>query len=88
MSWNTIKKSIQNDLISRGLKNPNIRLNALERIERLLKVNFPKMIENPTTEFNMIDKKELKQKLSDFKESDKISGAENSIINEIYKRIK
>ena len=69
------------------MKDPNIRLNALERIEELLKNNYPKLIENPTIEFKLIDKSELKEKLSDFKKSGKISSSESSIINEIYYRI-
>ena len=87
MSWKTIKTSIQKDLLSRNLKNPNIRLNALERIEELLKTNYPKLIENPTIEFKLIEKSELKEKLSVFKKSGEISSSESSIINEIYYRI-
>ena len=87
MNWNNIKKSIQIDLLSRELKNPSIRMNALERIEFLLKTHYPKFITNPTTEFNAINKVDLKEKLSSLKDNDKISSSESSIINEIYRRI-
>ena len=87
MSWNKIKKSIQTDLLSRDLKNPNIRLNALERVEKLLTTENPKLIRNPETEFQTINKNELKKSLSVYKKSGKISASESSIINEIYKRI-
>lgn len=87
MEWNFIKKSIQEDLLSRGLKNPNIRLNALNRIEALIKNNYQKFLTNPQIEFNAISKNEFKERLSAYKENGRLSGAENSIINEIYKRI-
>ena len=87
MSWNKIKKSIQTDLLSRDLKNPNIRLNALERVEKLLITENPKLIRNPEAEFQTINKNELKENLSVYKKSGKISASESSIINEIYKRI-
>jgi hypothetical protein len=87
MSWSSIKDSIQTDLLSRDLKNPNIRLNALERVEKLLTTKSPALIKNPEVEFRSIDKNELKESLSSFKKSGKISASESSIINEIYKRI-
>jgi ribosome-interacting GTPase 1 len=87
MSWKTIKDSIRTDLLSRDLKNPNIRLNALERIEILLKKKSLILIENPESELRSIDKNDLKESLSLFKENGKISSAESSIINEIYRRI-
>ena len=87
MKWQEIKKSIQDDLLSRNLKNPNIRLNALKRLEQLFKIHFPEFIENPKQSFNAIDKNELKKKLSVYKDNDKITSSESSIINEIYYRI-
>lgn len=87
MNWEAIKKSIQDDLNSRNLKNPNIRLNALDRIENLLKIHYPELINNPKIEFNLIDKKELKEKLGVYKDQNKINSAESSIINEIYNRV-
>lgn len=54
MEWNFIKKSIQEDLLSKGLKNPNIRLNALNKIEALIKNNYQKFLTNPQIEFNAI----------------------------------
>ncbi|PCI92800.1 MAG: hypothetical protein COB15_17295 [Flavobacteriales bacterium] len=87
MDWTKIKKSIQIDLLSKDLEKPNIRLNSLERVEKLLTLKNPNLIKNPKVEFRLIDKNELKESLSTWKESGKISGSESSIINEIYKRI-
>lgn len=87
MSWERIKLLIQTDLLSRGLESSNVRLNALERVEKLLTTMNPELIKNPEIEFRSINKNELKETLSTFKKSGKISAAESSIINEIYKRI-
>lgn len=87
MSWINIKNSIQEDLLARNLKRPTNRLNALERVEQLLKSRNPQLIINPQTEFRLIDKNKLKADLSVYKKSGKISASESSIINEIYRRI-
>lgn len=84
MEWIVIKKAIQISLKKRGLKNPNIRLNALENIEVLLDKNFPEYIMNPKKSFGSIDKKELKMMLSKFKDNGKLNSAESSVINQIY----
>jgi hypothetical protein len=87
MNWTKIKESIQKDLISRELKNPKIRLNALENIEILLKKSFPAYKTNPTKTFGSIDKNELKSILAKFKDNGKLNSAESSVINEIYYRL-
>lgn len=87
MNWLKIKTSIKNDLLSRNLSNPNIRLNALERIEGILKDNLPEYIKKPEKTFRNIDKKELKKKIEKYKTNQKLNDAESSIINEIYYRI-
>jgi hypothetical protein len=87
MKWLEIKSSIKNDLKTRGLSNPNIRLNALDNLEEILKRNFPEYLVNPTEKFGKIDKDDLKEKISKFKSNRKLNSAESSIINEIYYRI-
>jgi len=87
MKWLELKKSISEDLNSRGLSNPNIRLNALDNIEYILKLHFPEFIQNPMESFQKIDKNELKEKIARFKPNGKLNSAESSVINEIYYRI-
>jgi|JRYI01.1.fsa_nt_gb hypothetical protein len=87
MTWLEIKNSIRHDLTSRGLSNPNIRLNALDNIEEILKSHFPEFIQNPKENFRKTDKNELKEKMAKFKSNGKLNSAESSIINEIYYRI-
>ena len=87
MNWLEIKTSISESLLSRGLKNSNIRLNSLNKIESILKQNFSEYIDNPKENFSKIDKSDFKSKISKFKETKKLNSAEISIINEIYYRI-
>lgn len=87
MTWSEIKNSIRQDLNSRGLSNPNIRLNALDNLENILKQHFPEFIQNPRESFRKIDKSDLKEKMSKFKSNGKLNSAESSILNEIYYRI-
>lgn len=87
MTWVEIKKSIINDLNSRGLSNPRIRLNALDNIELILRRNFPEFIEKPQENFQKIGKEEFKEKIAKFKSNGKLNSAESSVINEIYYRI-
>lgn len=87
MKWLEIKNSIRQDLNSRGLSNPNIRLNALDNLEEILKRHFSEFIQNPKENFGKIDKNELKEKMAKFKSNGKLNSAESSVINEIYYRI-
>lgn len=87
MNWQEMKTSISESLLSRGLKNPNIRLKSLNNIEEILRNNFPDYITNPKENFSKIEKADFKSELSKFKETKKINSAESSIINEIYYRI-
>ncbi len=87
MTWFEIKVSIKNDLMSRELKDPRIRLNALESIEKILKNYFPEYLKNPDEKFKIIGKDKLKKEIARFKSNQKLNSAESSIINEIYYRI-
>ncbi len=87
MNWFEIKISIKNDLNSRGLSDPKIRLNALDNLEQILKKHFPEYIQNPQEKFNKIEKNEFKEKIAKHKANGKLNSAESSIINEIYYRV-
>lgn len=86
MVWERIKKSIVDDLLSRNLSDPRIRLNALENIERIFLKHLIEYIDDPIKNFNAIDKVKLKELLTQYKGKE-LNGAESSIINEIYRRI-
>ena len=44
MTWNELKPLIEDDFLSRQLKDPSIRLRALDNIEALLKVHMPELL--------------------------------------------
>lgn len=85
--WQDIKTSIIQSLLSRGLKSPEIRLNALNRIEQLLKENMPEFINNSIESFRKTDKTQFKDLITRIKANGKLNDAESSVINEIYYRI-
>mgnify|MGYP000862975477 FL=1 len=88
MNWSEIKKDIQKSLNERGLKKPSIRINALDNVESILKMNFPEFIQSPQENFKKKDKTLLKNELAKYKENGCLNAAESSVINEIYYRIK
>lgn len=86
MTWNEIKQSIISDLQNRGLANPSIRINALARLEQIMRQNFSELVADPT-KLRQIDKNEFKARLARHKANGKLNGAEESVVNEIYYRI-
>ena len=44
MNWVTLKETIRCDLLDRNLKDPKIRLRALDKIERILIEFYPEYI--------------------------------------------
>lgn len=85
MNWQEIKQSIIDDLNSRGLKDPSIRIRSLNNIEHLMKINLPEYIHAPDN-FKSISKDDFNELLQKYK-GKYLSSAEKSIVNEIYYRI-
>lgn len=86
MTWNEIKRSIISDLNSRGLANPNIRINAIERLEAIMNSHFKEILADPSL-LKKIDKNAFKDRLAKYKTNLTLNGAESSVVNEIYYRI-
>ena len=86
MSWDEIRISIINDLNNKGLANPNIRINALERLEGIMKSNFKEILNNPLL-LKKIDKNVFKERIAKFKSNNTLNGAESSVINNIYDKL-
>ncbi|MDR2147690.1 MAG: hypothetical protein LBE91_14650 [Tannerella sp.] len=84
MEWREIKTSIQDSLNSRGLKNPNIRLNALDNIEALIRKYFPEYLRDTKT---FPQDKDFFKRVIEGKKGKDLNGAEHSVINEIYYRL-
>ena len=85
--FSQLKQSITIDIQNRNLKNTSIRLNALESVEKLLKLEISEMINDPCKLIRLLEKDQLKKSLSARKSNGNLNGAEESIINEIYCRI-
>lgn len=77
MEWGYIKGSIKKQLLERNLSNPNIRINALDRVEQLIDRKF---LDQPILLLDL-GKERLKNILSKRK---KLNSAECSVINHIY----
>ena len=85
MKWDEIKKTIVDDLSSRGLKDPQIRIRALEKIDKMLHNDLPEYIQNAEL-FTKTGKEGFKKQITKIKGRD-LNGAEKSVINEIYYRV-
>jgi hypothetical protein len=85
MKWEEIKQSIIDDLMSRELKQPKIRISALKNVEMIMREHFMSYIKNPN-ELKHIEKHKFKCDIADKKERD-LNCAECSVINEIYRRV-
>ena len=82
MEWETIKASIIDDLNSRGLKDPSVRIRALERIEALMQEHYPQYIAD-CVQLKQIGKTIFKKQLAEVKGRN-LNSAESSVVNEIY----
>jgi hypothetical protein len=81
--WIHVKSALRQDISSRDIADPKIRLRAIERIEELLRRHFPKEYSDPI-EFMKIDKDFLIKRLGQYKDKGQLAGSEKSIINNIY----
>lgn len=83
-----IKHSIISDLKSpeRNLVKPSIRINALEGLEGIMKTHFKEIMNDPSL-LKKIDKNAFKANLAKHKTTGTLSGAESSVVNEIYYRL-
>ncbi len=83
---NTYTKSKQRyiaDHLSKNLAQPERRLNALNAIEKVLKINEPELL-NGTKLFEKFDKSGLTEQYETWKGSS-LSGAEKSVITGLFK---
>jgi hypothetical protein len=83
MNWVTLKETIRCDLLERNLKDPKIRLRALDRIERILIEFYPEYITD-TENISAVDKKVFKRQI-EAKKGAPLNSAEKCVINDIYR---
>jgi hypothetical protein len=82
--WKALLRLYKNDHNSKDyLAAPNIRLNAMKSIDKLMTANFKNLVEHPKI-LKQIDKEDLKSMLA-VKKGAKLNSAEESVINGLYK---
>jgi hypoxanthine-DNA glycosylase len=86
MTWREIKDSIRADLLARGLKEPRIRLSALDRLEKLLGDIWPNFLSNPEILLS-VGKEVVSKELARRKEIGSLNSAEKSVLNMIFARL-
>ena len=83
MNWVTLKETIRCDLLDRNLKDPKIRLRALDKIERILIEFYPEYITD-TENISAVDKNVFKRQI-EAKKGGPLNSAEKSVITDIYR---
>jgi hypothetical protein len=86
MTWEDVIQKIRSTLLGRNLASPNIRLNALTRIDGFITLYCPEVKADPT-KLNRYSKDELISMLSRSKENGTLNSAEISIVNNLYQVI-
>ena len=86
LEWSEVKDAIRADLLARGLKEPRLRLRALDRLEKLLAGCFPNFLSNPKL---LLDagKDAVSKRLARLKGTEILNGAEKSVLNEVFARL-
>lgn len=82
MTWSDVKSAIRDTLLSRGLADPRIRLNALGSIDRLLDTRCPEVKACPELILNY-PKVELIERLGTSKSNGRLNSAEKSVLNNV-----
>lgn len=82
--WKELKMKYVNDHTAKEyLKAPQIRLNAMESIEKIMTNHFEQLMKHPKI-ILQIEKSELKNMLAS-KKGSKLNAAEESVVNGLYK---
>ncbi|MBN2597591.1 MAG: hypothetical protein JXR82_12485 [Marinifilaceae bacterium] len=83
-NWKKLKQLyLKNHLEKEYLVSPETRVNALNRIEKLMKANFPDIVKQPKF-LKQIPKDKFLLELK-LKKGAELNGAEISVINGFYK---
>jgi|GEM_PF-1431849 hypothetical protein len=82
-TWLEIKRAIKTELLGRGLKSPKTRLRALDALETLLAKGVPGFRMTPSI-LGDLGKDEVERRLTKHKSNGILSGAEKSVLNNIF----
>ena len=83
--WDIIKQTIIDDLNFRTLKNPSIRINAIEKIDIIVHQLYPEYLDDMDALKN--SGKEVFKKQIENGKGGKLNSAEQSVINDIFRII-
>jgi excisionase family DNA binding protein len=86
VAWSEIKDDVRDYLLASDQKEPRIRLNALDRLEKDFAAIFPEFPENPAV---LLDagKDEVARRLARFRTNGLLHAAESEVLNHIFKRL-
>lgn len=84
MKWTELKKLVTEEYDRRNLAS-NVRYRSLDRIEEFIKTSSE--VTNSVEMLLQVDKNVLKEAYRQFRETENISDADNSCINEIYNQL-
>ncbi len=82
-TYQQVRNFYIHDHLSKNLKQPERRLNALNAIESIIKDKSPDLL-NSNHLFKKFNKSSFIEKYSEWKENN-LSGAEKSVINGLFK---
>lgn len=84
--WEALVSRVDESLLNRNLSQPKIRRDALKHLNVLFSVRFPEIKDDPSllVEYG---KTYVKEALAQLKPTGSLNGAEDSIINDLYKTL-
>lgn len=85
MKWTELKKLVTEEYDRRNLAS-NVRYRSLDRIEEFIKTSSE--VTNSVEMLLQVDKNVVKEAYRQFRETENISGADSSCINEIYNQLR
>lgn len=87
MNWQRLSASIRANLESRDLKEPRLRLSALENVGRSLTELFPEFGETPEILLQH-GERTVSIQLARRKETGSLNGAERSVLHQIFETLR
>lgn len=86
MNWDEVASAIRSELGSRDLKEPRLRLSALQKVGDMLAELYPQFRQNPEILLNA--EQIVSADLARHKKNGRLNGAEKSVLRQIYKHLR
>jgi len=85
-AWSEIKAEVRDDLLAGDVKEPRIRLNALDRLEKDLAELYPEFLADPAVLLEA-GKNTVARKIAQLRAHGVMQVAESDVLNVIYRRL-